>query len=371
MMAMSWLVYRLTNSAFILGVIGFTSQIPAFFLTPFAGVLADRWNRKRILVITQTLAMIQAFILAVLAFKGIIAVWHIIILSIFVGLVMAVDAPVRQTFVVDMVERREHLGNAIALNSLIFNSARLIGPMLAGIIIAAAGEGVCFLLNGISFLAVIVALLVMKTNQVRPLEKPKHVLHELRDGFRYAYGHLSIRYILLLTALISILGMSYTVVMPIMAKEILGGGARTLGFLMGAAGLGALGGGIYLASRETAQGLEKIISKATIIFGLGLIAFSFSRLLWLSLLLMLCVGFGMIIQMVSSNTLLQHLTADNKRGRVMSFFTIAGMGMMPLGSLLAGSLASKIGSPHTLLITGFFCLLGSFFFASKILVEKA
>lgn len=363
--AVSWLVYRVTNSALLLGLIAFTTQIPIFFISPFAGVLADRWNRRHVLVITQTLAMIQALILAILTFFGIVSLWHIIILSVFMGLVNAFDVPVRQAFIVDMVENKKDLSNAIALNSFIFNGARLIGASIAGILIAIIGEGMCFLLNSLSFLAVIAALLAMKIKPKKIRDTNKHILYELKDGFNYVYSSLPIRSILLLVSLISLVGMSYMIIMPIFAKDILKGGAQTLGFLMGATGLGAVLGAVYLASRKDIHGLEKNIFIATIIFGAGLAAFSFSRFLWLSALLMLCVGFGMMMQVASSNTLLQHLTHDDKRGRVMSFYAIAFMGMAPFGSLLAGTLASSIGAPLTLLISGCSCILGSIIFANK------
>ncbi len=370
LIAVSWLTYRLTNSAFLLGLIAFTSQFPVFLLSPFAGVLADRWNRKNILVITQALAMVQAFILALLAFTNAIAVWHIAVLSTFVGVVNAFDAPVRQSFVVDMVEDRKDLANAIALNSFIFNSARIIGSSVAGVLISAAGEGVCFLLNGISFLAVIIALVSMRIRPRAVHDKDSHVITALKEGVAYAFGNTPIRYILLFVTLMSVTGMSFLVIMPVVAKDILRGGASTLGFLMGATGLGALGGAGYLASKKNIHGLERVISIAAAIFGAGLVLFSFSRFLWLSLALMLCIGFGMMVHMISSNTLLQHFTEDDKRGRVMSLYTIAFMGMVPLGNLLAGGLAGKIGAPYTLLISGCACIFGSLIFMSKIPLVK-
>lgn len=366
----SWLVYRLTNSAFLLGIVGFIGQIPAFILSPFAGVFADRGSRKRIILVTQTLAMIQAFILAVLAFKGVIAVWHIVVLSIFMGLVNAFDMPTRQAFVVDMVTNKEDLGNAIALNSFIFNAARLVGTSAAGIIIAVTSEGMCFLINGISFLAVIFALLSMKIKTIKTKYEKKHILYELKEGFIYVFNFLPIRYILLLVSLVNLVGMSYAIIMPVFTKDILMGGPRTLGFLMGGAGLGALCGAFYLASRKDTFGLEKIILLSTFIFGTTLIIFSFSRLMWLSLLLMLCAGFGLMSQIVSSNTLLQNIVQDDKRGRVMSFYTLSFIGIAPFGNLMAGSLASKIGAPKTLLISGFVCILGALFFLSRFSIIK-
>lgn len=363
--AVSWMVYRLTNSAFLLGIVAFAGQIPIFILTPFAGVLADHFNRRRMLIITQTLAMLQAFILAFLALRGNVSVWQVVGLTMFLGLVNAFDVPIRQSFVVDMVEDKKDLGNAIALNSLMFNGARLVGPSVAGILIAVVDEGVCFLINAISFLAVIFALSAMRVKPKAEGGKTNHVLQGLKEGFVYTFNFKPMRDILLLTTLISVMGMSYVIIMPVFAKDILGGGAHTLGFLMGAAGLGALGGAIYLASRKGVEGLERIISIATIIFGLGLIAFSFSTSLWLSLILILFAGFVVMVQTVASNTVLQSLTHDDKRGRVMSFYAVAFMGMAPFGSLLAGSLASKIGAPNALLISGFCCILGAVFFSKR------
>lgn len=366
LLTVSWLVYRLTNSAFLLGIVAFSSQAPACFLSPFAGVLADRWNRKTILIVTQTMAMLQALVLAVLAFQGIIQVWHIITLSLAMGFINAFDAPVRQAFVIDLVENKEDLNNAIALNSLIFNSAKLFGSSLAGMLLVFLKEGMCFLLNALSFLAVIFALRAMRIKTSSAQRENKRVLYELKEGCVYVWRHTFIRYILMLVSLTSLVGTSYVVVMPVVAKEILSGGVRTLGFLMGAAGLGALAGALYLASRKNAAGLEKVIFIASLVFGAGLVVFSFSRSFYLSLALIACVGFGLIAQMVSSNTLLQNLTEHSKRGRVMSFYTVAFMGMTPFGSLLAGSLAGKIGAPATLCISGLCCIGGALFFATKL-----
>lgn len=370
--AISWLVYRLTNSALLLGIVGFAGQIPTFLLTPFAGVLADRWNRHRILVVTQTLAMLQAFILALLVLTGSITIWQIISLTVFLGLVNAFDMPARQSFVIEIIEKREDLGNAIALNSSMFNGARLLGPSLAGVLISAVGEGICFLLNGISYLAVISALLAMNVQPKRIEIKKAHLVQGLKEGFAYAYNFAPIRFILLLLALVSLVGMPYSVLMPVFAKEILHGGPHTLGFLVGFAGMGALVGAVFLASRRSARGLEKIIPLAACIFGIGLVIFSQSNVLWLSLLFMLLTGFGMMVQMASSNTVLQTIVDDDKRGRVMSIYTMAFMGMAPFGSLLAGGLASRIGAPNTLLIGGFATILGAIVFACKLsVVEEA
>ena len=362
---MSWLVYRLTNSAFLLGLVGFTSQIPLFLLTPFAGVLADRMNRRRVLVVTQTLAMIQAFVLTVLVLTGTTAVWHIMCLSVFLGIVDAFDMPIRQSFMVEIVQKKD-LGSAIALNSSIVNCAQLLGPSIAGILIASMGEGMCFLLNGVSYLFVIVSLIAMKITRKEMEERDIHVLEEIKEGFLYAFGFGPIRFILLLLALTSLVGIPYRVMMPIFAKDILQGGPHTLGFLMAGAGVGALTGSIYLASRKGVPGLEKWIALAAGFFGIGLVGFSRSHVFWLSLVLVLLTGFGMMVQMASSNTVLQTVVEEDKRGRVMSLYAMAIRGMAPFGSLLVGGAASKIGAPNTLMISGLLCILGSAIFARKL-----
>jgi MFS family permease len=365
--AMNWLVYRLTHSALLLGLVGFSSRIPTFVFASFAGVLADRWNRHRALVVTQTLSTVQALILAALVLTGTISIWHVILLSFSLGFINAFDIPIRQSFVVDMVERREDLGNAIALNSSLVNGARLVGPSIAGMLMATLGEGICFLLNGISFLAVIVALLAMRIKQPDRSEKQNpNVLRGLQEGFSYASGFAPIRSILLLLALVSLMGMPYMVLMPIFAGKILHGGPQAFGFLLGASGSGALIGALYLASRRSVLGLGRIIVIASGLFGIGLIVFSLSRVFWLSLLSMLLTGFGMMVQMASSNTVLQTIVEEDKRGRVMSFYTMAFMGMVPFGSLLAGSLANMIGAPNTVMVGGIACIFGSALFAKKL-----
>ncbi|MCX5799964.1 MAG: MFS transporter [Candidatus Eisenbacteria bacterium] len=370
--ALSWLVYRLTNSALLLGVVGFAGQIPTFLLAPVAGVLADRWNCRRILVITQVLAMVQAFVLAVLVLTNAITVWEIVVLSIFLGLVNAFDMPARQTFVVEMVDRKkEDLGNAIALNSSLFNGARLVGPSVAGILIAVVGEGVCFLLNGLSYIAVIGSLLAMRVTPRKTEAKNTHVLRGLKDGFSYAFGFDPIRSIILLLALVSLMGMPYQILMPVFARQILHGGSNIFGFLVAASGAGALTGAFYLASRRQILRLGRTIPVAAGIFGVGLIGFSLSHFLWLSLALMLVTGFGMMVMMAASNTTLQTIVDDDKRGRVMSLYTMAFMGTVPFGSLWAGSMADKIGAPKTLLVSGLCCICGGLLFARKLPVLKA
>ena len=364
--AMSWLVYRLTNSAFLLGAVAFCSQIPAFVLSPFTGVLADRLNRRRILIATQSISMVQAFALAVLTLAGVIRVWQVIVLGILLGCVNSLDIPARHSFIMDMVEKREALGNAIALNSFMFNFARLVGPSLAGVLIACWGEGMCFLLNGVSFFCVIGSLLAMEITVPHRRARDSNLLHDLREGLAYTFGFAPIRSILLLLSASSLMGMSYAVLMPVFARDVLHGGPQTLGFLMAAAGVGALLATVYLASRKDVLRLGKMLPVSTAIFAAGLIAFSLSRVLWLSLSLLLVAGFGMMVQMALSNTVLQVIVEDDKRGRVMSFYTMSFMGVAPLGSLLAGYLASRIGAPDTLMIGGLVCVLAALVFALRI-----
>lgn len=364
--AISWLVYDLTDSALLLGLVGFFSQVPSFFIAPFSGVFVDRWNRHRILVTTQVLSMIQAFLLAFLTLTGRITIWQIILLSLGLGLINAFDMPARQAFVIELVEKRSDLANAIALNSSMVNSARLIGPAIAGILVAAVGEGFCFLINGITFMSVIFSLLAMKLKKKPEHRHSNNIFHDIKEGFRYSFGFIPIRSILLFLGLISFIGMPYTVLMPIFAKDILQGGPNFLGFLMSSAGIGALIGGIYLASRKTVVGLGRILAAGTGVFGISLILFSTSRILWLSLLMMLVSGFGMIVHIAASNTILQTITEDDKRGRVMSFFTMAFMGMVPFGTLLEGAVANWIGAANTVLISGGICILGTIIFSIKL-----
>lgn len=361
--AINWLVYRLTGSAMLLGVVGFTSQIPSLVLTPVAGVLADRWNRRRLLIITQALAMLQAAGFAAVVLADVVQVWQIILLSLVMGVVNAFDIPVRQAFVVEMVDDREDLGNAIALNSALFNAARLVGPSLAGLIVVAAGEGVCFLLNSMSYLAVIAALAAMRLTPRQHQANQRHVLHELREGFRYTFGFGPIRSILLLVALVGFMGMPYSVLLPVFAREVFQGGAGSFGLLMTAAGVGALASTLFLASRTTVLGLGRIIAGSVALFGAGIASFALSSTLIFSLVLLAMAGFGMMAMMAGCNTILQTIVEEDKRGRVMSFMAVAFNGASPLGSLLAGSLAGRIGAPQTLLLGGVACMAGAAVFA--------
>jgi MFS family permease len=364
--AMSWLVYRMTGSAFLLGVVAFCSRIPAFFLSPFAGVLADRVRRRRLLMFTQTLAMLQAFILAALVLTGTIRIWHIISASLFLGLVNAFDIPTRHSFYIEMIEKKEDLANAIALNSSMFNGARLIGPAVAGALIALLGEGLCFLINAVSYLAVLWALAIMKLKPTEKVIRKNPVLHELREGFYYALGFTPIRVLLTMLALLSLAGMPYTVLMPVFAGKVLHGGVHTYGFLMTASGVGAFISAVFLASRKSVLGLGRIILIASVLFGIALITFSLSHILWLSMVTLCIAGFAAITQVAACNTILQTITDDDKRGRVMSFYTMSFMGMAPFGNLLAGALAGHIGAPYTIMIGGISCLAGSLFFFLKL-----
>jgi MFS family permease len=364
--AMSWLVYRLTGSSLLLGTVGFASQIPSFLLSPIGGIIADRLNRRRILIITQSLAMIQALTLSALVLTQNIRVWQIIVLSILSGLIFAFDAPTRQSFIVDMTEDRSVLSNAIALNSSIFNSARIVGPAVAGVIIAAIGEGLCFLLNGISYIAVIASLVAMVITQQQNTQRNEPVWSGIAEGFKYTIGFQPIRYVLLLLAFISLMGMPYTVLMPIFAGTILHGNSRTYGFLVAASGFGALIGALYLASRKSVLGLGRWIVIAAILFGAGLIIFALSRTTWLSAAILAVTGFGMIVQMASSNTIIQTIVEEDKRGRVMSFYTMAFIGTAPFGSLIAGAMGNKIGAPNTVILGGAFCIISAILFAIKL-----
>ncbi|MBD2460493.1 MFS transporter [Oscillatoria sp. FACHB-1407] len=358
-----WLVYHLSHSAFLLGAVGFASQIPSFLLAPIGGVLGDRYNRQRALVLTQGLGMVQSLALAGLTLSGMIQIWHILVLSLVQGCINAFDAPLRQAFVSEMVEDRAALPNAIALNSSLFNGARLVGPAIAGLIITATGAGYCFLIDGLSYIPVIAAFLAMRIKPRATLKSDSISLTSLYrqfwEGFEYTRNHPAIRPILGLVAIVSFMGMPYLALAPIFADEILQGGAPTLGLLMSAAGVGALMAGAYLSLRRQITGLGRLIGIAPAVMGLGLIGFSASRIVWFSTVMMAVVGFSFLLQFASSNTIVQTLVEDDKRGRVMSLYIMSFMGMVPLGNLAAGILASWIGAPMTIAIGGVFCILGA------------
>jgi MFS family permease len=364
--ATSWLVYRLTGSAFLLGLVGFCGQIPTLILTPFSGVLIDRWNRHTVLVVTQVLSMLQSLALAILAFAGIITVTEILILQLVQGCINAFDTPARQAFVVEMVEDRNLLSNAIALNSTMVNASRIIGPSLGGILIALAGEGWCFMLDAISYIAVIASLFAMRLSIAEREPRTTHVLEEFRTGLRYIKGSLPIRTALILLAIVSMMSMPYTVLMPAIATQTLHGGAHTLGFLMTASGVGALVGALYLASRVSVVGLENVSAAATVCFGLGLIGFALSHQLWLSLAILPIVGAGFMVQMASINTIIQTLVEERLRGRVMAFYVMAFLGTAPIGSLVAGIVAARIGSEYTILFGGSVSIVTGLWFATRL-----
>ena len=369
--AMRWLVYRLTKSELLLGVIGFASDIPVFLLVPIAGVLADKFKRHRILAITQTLAALQAFILAVLVLTDQAAVWHILALGVLLGIINAFDIPARQAFLVDLIEDKKDLGNAIALNSFIFNGAMLIGPSIAGVMIALFGEAPCFILNGVSYLAIIGAFLGMKIPERKMAAANLQLGRGILEGFTYAFRSVPIRSILMLVALVSFMGVSYMLLMPVFAVEIFHGGSQVFGYLMSATGVGALAGALFLASRRNIIGLGKLIVVAGILYGIGLSVLSLSNYLVLSLFIAVAVGFSLMLQMASCNTILQTIVEDKKRGRVISLFVMARRGVESFGSLVAGAFAHSFGAPDTLMIGGIICLLASIVFATKLSLLKA
>ncbi len=363
--ATSWLVYRLTKSELLLGVTGFAGQIPLLVLAPFAGVYVDRWNRHRVLVVTQILSALQSLALAVLALMNAITVAEIIGLQVVQGVINAFDTPARQAFVVEMVDDRADLPNAIALNSAMFNASRIVGPSVAGIIIALVGEGWCFMIDAISYVAVIVSLLAMHVSPRDVARRGARMLEELRSGWRYVSQFAPVRELLLNVMLIVMMGMPYAVLMPVFATNVLHGGAHTLGILMTASGAGALIGTFYLASRHTVVGLGKVIVFATAILSAGLIAFSLSHSLWLSLAVLPLVGAGMMLQSAAANTILQTIVDEDLRGRVMAFYSVAVLGMQPIGSLVAGIVADRIGAPRTILIGAIACIFTGAWFAYR------
>lgn len=364
--ATAWLMWRLSHNAALLGLVGFANGIPTFVLAPFAGVLVDRVDRHRLVMVMQVFAMVQALLLAALMYSGRIAPWHIIALALLLGIINAFDAPARQSFLVQLLDRRADLTNAIALNSSMFNGARLVGPSIAGLLIAWAGEGLCFLLNGLSYVAVLAGLALIRVAPNARAEAKTAIRDNLTEGFRYALGFTPIRTLLLLLALVSLAGASYAQLLPIFAEQILGGDARTQGFLVSAVGVGALTGALYLAGRPGARGLGRLIAGSCFLFGAGLIGLGLSRWLWCTLAVMPVIGFGLMVQMASTNTVLQTIVDDDKRGRIMSLYSMAFLGMTPFGSLIAGSLAHAVGAPLTVLLGGACCIAGSIWFARRL-----
>jgi MFS family permease len=365
-LATTWLVYHLTHSALLLGVVSFAGQIVSFALGPFAGVWVERLNRRKLLLWTQTAAAVQSLALAALTLAHIITLWEIIALIAFQGMINAFDMPGRQSFLVQMVEDRKDLSNAIAINSSMANGARLIGPAIAGLVIGAVGEGWCFLIDGVSYLAVIASLLLMRITRVESFRKATGMFEQMREGWDYVRTFRPIRSILLLFSLMSLMGYSYAVLLPIFAAQVLHGGPATLGWLTGASGIGALVSAVSLAVRKSVVGLTRMLQIASAMLGSALILFGLSHTLWLSIVLMVFVGFGLIQGASASNTIIQSLVPEDKRARAMSYYTMAFFGAAPFGSLFAGALAHRIGAPHTVFVTGAFCIAGSLWFTLEL-----
>jgi MFS family permease len=365
MVAQSWLVYRLTGSSFLLGSIGFASQIPIFLLAFVGGTVADRYNRQRVVIATQAASMVLALVLSMLTLTGTVRVWHIFILSALLGVVNAFDMPARQAFVVELVEK-EDLMNAIALNSSVFNGARILGPAVAGVLIAGIGEGWCFFANGVSYIAAIAGLLLMKLEIRKASAASQSAISNVLEGFQFVRRARPIRALLLMMGLVSIFGMSYSVLMPIIADKILHCGPHGMGILMSATGLGALMGSLTLAAKSGAKGLGKMIAYACAGFSISVILFSISRNFWLSALILVPAGFSFMVQMACTNTLIQMMVPDNLRGRVLSTHVWMFMGMAPFGSMIAGSVAEKLGALHTLTLGGAICLAGAALFATRL-----
>jgi MFS family permease len=367
--AESWLVYRLTGSSALLGVSAFATQIPVFLFATIGGTVADRSNRHRILIATQSVSMILPFILAMLTLTGHVRVWHVFVLASCLGVVNAFDIPARQAFVMDLVGR-EDLVNAIALNSSMVNGARIVGPSVAGLLVAAVGEGWCFLLNAISYIAVIAGLLLMRLGTAAKSTHTRSAWRDTLDGFHFVGTTAPVRALLLLLGAVSFAGMPYAVLMPVFAQSILRGGPETLGLLMGCSGIGALAGALTLATRTGVRGLGRWVSTAAAGFGVALILFSLSRTLWLSAVLLGPVGGSMMVQMAASNTLIQSMVPDALRGRVMAVYSMMFMGMAPFGALWAGTIAERIGAPHTVAIGGVICLIAAAIFGVRLPVLR-
>jgi MFS family permease len=362
--AQAWLVYRLTGSSVLLGLVSFAGQIPVFLAAPLAGIVADRFRRHRVVIATQTTSMLLAFALAALTLTGTVRIWHIFVLAALGGVANAFDIPARQALIVDMVSR-EDLMNAIALNSSMFNASRVLGPAVAGLLVASIGEGWCFFANGVSYIAVIVGLLFIRVAAHKPVKQPGTPLEDVIEGFRFVIGSPPIHYLMILLGILSLTGMPITVLMPIFADRILHGGARGLGVLMGASGIGALAGALLLASRQSVKGLGRWVAISAGAFGISLIVFAVSRSYWLSCALLLPVGFAMMLEMGSSNTLIHTMSPDHLRGRVMSVYSMMFMGMAPIGALIAGVAAGRWGAPATVAGGGIVCMLAAAVFGFR------
>jgi MFS family permease len=365
-LATTWLVYRLTQSALLLGIVTFAGQIVSFALGPFAGVWVERLNRRKLLIWTQAAAAVQSLAMAALTLAHVVTLWEIIALAAFQGLINAFDMPARQSFLIQMVEDRSDLGNAIAINSSMVNGARLIGPAIAGLLIGAVGEGWCFLIDGVSYFAVIASLQMMRIKLLDVRRTASSMLEQMREGWDYVCTFRPIRTILLLFSLLCLMGYPFAVLLPVYVVQVLHGGAATLGWLTGASGIGALVSALSLAIRKSIVGLSRMLQIAAAMLGAALVLFGLSRTLWVSLVLMGFVGFGLMQSAAVSNTIVQSLVPEDKRARVMSYYTMAFFGAAPFGSLLAGALAHRMGAPNTLIFTGVFCLLGSLWFTFEL-----
>jgi MFS family permease len=361
-----WMAYRLTHSALVLGLVGFFGQAPTSIIAPFAGVLIDRWDRHRTIVVTQIAAMLQSAALAVFALTGTMTVWHLVVLGAVQGVINAFDLPARQSFLGQMIEDRADLPNAIALNSSMVNSARLIGPVVAAVLVDLFGEGYCFAIDAVSYLAVIGSLLAMKVAKRPVPPRTSDVLGELKDGLRYVWNFPLVRAVLLLLAASSVLGGAYGTLLPVVAGTRLNGGPHTLGILMGAAGLGALAGALYLASRTSVVGLATVIKRCSLGLGAGMIALELATSTWIAVPLMFVIGTSMMVQLAATNTLCQSIVEDKMLGRVISLYAVAFFGGAPVGALLEGSLASQIGAIHTFAVAGVVCIACGLVFASAL-----
>ncbi len=359
--AQSWLVYRMTGSSLLLGTVAFASQFPIFVFAPVGGLVADRWNRQKVVIGTQTASMILAFILAAMTLTHHLTVWEIVVLAALLGVVNAIDIPARQAFLIEMVSR-ENLMNAIALNSSMFNGARIVGPAIAGILVATIGEGWCFFANAVSYIAVIIGLFMMRIEKPAERENEQSALDNLVEGFRFARGTAPIWALLLLIGLASLVGMPFAVLMPIFADHVLHGGAQALGWLMGATGVGALFGALTLATRRGVRGLARWVAVSAGAFGASLIIFGYSRWYWVSLVILVPTGYAMMLQLACTNTLIQAMAPDRLRGRLMALYTMMMAGMAPFGALFAGALANKWGAQFTVALGGAGCLAGAFLF---------
>ena len=369
--ALSWLVYELTSSALLLGLVNFASYIPLLIISPIAGVWIDRYPKIKIVIATQILSMIQAFILAFLVLSGKIEIWHVIVLSLFLGVINAFDVPGRQSSYINLIDNKEDLPNAIALNSGAFHLSRFIGPSVAGMIIAAASEGICFLVNGLSYIPVIISLFMIRAADEPKKNEEKHALEELKDGFRYISAKPSLKNILLLVAAVSFFGWSYTVLFPIFAKDILGGDALIFGFLNSATAVGAIVGAFYAASRKNLLGLERRTVFFASVFGVAIVLFAFSKVLWFSMIFVALSGLGAMLHNTSANSYVQTSVNDKTRGRVMSIYAFGHQGLIPIGSLLLCWAASSYGAPAAMMTAGIFCILSVLLLGPRIVSATA